>query len=147
MATLRHARRTAASAMSSGPAASDSRSISRDFEMSEFWQNRHARLCPRGAERQHRAPRQEVVERLLLDRIYAETARPTVRRQHHLVGDPTTDEAQTPLALTQPTRPRADIALHPAVVKRMPIPTRHRPHLVDRRRDPPPRRCTRRTQG
>ena len=32
--------------MSSGPAASHSRSISRDLEMSQFWQNRHARLQP-----------------------------------------------------------------------------------------------------
>jgi hypothetical protein len=44
--TLRHPNRTAASAMSSGAAASDSRSISRHFEMSQFWQNRHARLQP-----------------------------------------------------------------------------------------------------
>src|SRR3982750_4687678 len=34
--------------MSSGPAASVSRSISRDFEMSQFWQNLHARLHPAG---------------------------------------------------------------------------------------------------
>jgi hypothetical protein len=32
--------------MSSGPAASANRSISRDFEMSQFWQNRQARLHP-----------------------------------------------------------------------------------------------------
>ncbi len=32
--------------MSSGPAFSVSRSISRDFEMSQFWQNLQARLQP-----------------------------------------------------------------------------------------------------
>src|SRR4029453_4781499 len=37
---------TAASAICSGEAASASVSISRDFDMSQFWQNRHARLQP-----------------------------------------------------------------------------------------------------
>jgi hypothetical protein len=32
--------------MASGVAAAESRSISRDLEMSQFWQNRHARLQP-----------------------------------------------------------------------------------------------------
>jgi hypothetical protein len=45
-ATLLHPSRAAASARSSGDAWSASVSISRDFEMSQFWQNRHARLQP-----------------------------------------------------------------------------------------------------
>src|SRR3712207_7433078 len=46
MATLRQPSRSAAAATSSGPAASESRSISRDLEMSQFWQNRQDRLQP-----------------------------------------------------------------------------------------------------
>jgi hypothetical protein len=45
-ATLRHPMRTAASAMASGDAASASVSVSRDFEISQFWQNLQARLQP-----------------------------------------------------------------------------------------------------
>ena len=45
-ATLRQPSRTAAAAICVGDAASASRSISRDFEMSQFWQNRHDRLQP-----------------------------------------------------------------------------------------------------
>src|SRR5512141_464569 len=45
-ATLRQSRRFAVSAITCGEAASISVSISRDFEMSQFWQNLHARLQP-----------------------------------------------------------------------------------------------------
>src|SRR5215510_12192140 len=45
-ATLRQPSRWAASAMVSGAAASASVSTSRDFEMSQFWQKRQARLHP-----------------------------------------------------------------------------------------------------
>src|SRR3954470_3884777 len=45
-ATLRHPFACAACAIASGDAASISVSISRDFEMSQFWQNLHARLQP-----------------------------------------------------------------------------------------------------
>ena len=45
-ATLRQPSRCAASARVSGDAASDSRAISRDLEMSQFWQNLQARLQP-----------------------------------------------------------------------------------------------------
>ena len=45
-ATLRHPSACAVSASVSGVAASASVSISRDFEMSQFWQNLHARLQP-----------------------------------------------------------------------------------------------------
>jgi hypothetical protein len=45
-ATLRQPSARAARAMVSGAAASASVSISRDFEMSQFWQNLHERLQP-----------------------------------------------------------------------------------------------------
>jgi hypothetical protein len=45
-ATLRQPSATAARARSSGPAASARVSISRDSEMSQFWQKRQARLQP-----------------------------------------------------------------------------------------------------
>ena len=45
-ATLLQPLSSATSAMRSGDAASCSRSISRLFEMSQFWQNLHARLQP-----------------------------------------------------------------------------------------------------
>src|SRR2546423_4725474 len=45
-ATLRQPRRSAATASASGDADEDSVSISRDLEMSQFWQNRQARLHP-----------------------------------------------------------------------------------------------------
>src|SRR5919108_5330486 len=45
-ATLRQPSRAAASAIAAGDAASASVSSSRDFEMSQFWQNRQARLQP-----------------------------------------------------------------------------------------------------
>src|SRR6476659_6349691 len=45
-ATLRAPSRCAARAMVSGAAWSASVSTSFDFEMSQFWQNRHARLQP-----------------------------------------------------------------------------------------------------
>src|SRR5437764_893195 len=45
-ATLRQPSRTAVWASASGEASELSVSISRDFEISQFWQNRHARLQP-----------------------------------------------------------------------------------------------------
>src|SRR4051794_5575422 len=45
-ATDRQPRRSAVAASASGEAAPDSVSISRDFEMSQFWQKRQARLQP-----------------------------------------------------------------------------------------------------
>ena len=45
-ATLRQPDCTAARAIASGEARSISRSMSRDLEMSQFWQNLHARLQP-----------------------------------------------------------------------------------------------------
>ena len=45
-ATERHPSLSAASAIASGEASSAKVSTSRDLEMSQFWQKRHARLHP-----------------------------------------------------------------------------------------------------
>src|SRR3712207_8127822 len=71
IATLRQPSRWAAAAMSSGPAASESRSISRDLEMSQFWQNRQDRLHPAVRSEEHTSElqsRQYLVCRLLLEK-------------------------------------------------------------------------------
>ena len=96
-------------------------SISFDFEMSQFWQNRQARLQPGGAERQHRGAGQEVVQRLLLDRVDAEPTRPPVRREHDLVVLAGSNEAHPALALVELAGPGAHIALDATVVERMPV--------------------------
>ena len=74
-----------------------------------------------GAERQDRRAGQEVVERLLLDGVDAEAAGAAVGGQHHPVAAARPDEAQPALALVQLAQPRADVALHPPVVERMPV--------------------------
>ena len=53
-------------------------------EMSQFWQNRQARLQPAVPNDSTGVPGQEVVERLLLDGIDAEAAGAAVRGQHDL---------------------------------------------------------------
>src|SRR5207245_7020504 len=45
-----------------------------------------AEVAARGSEGEHAGPRQEVVERLLLDRVHAEPARAAVRREHDLIA-------------------------------------------------------------
>ena len=93
-------------------------SISRDLEMSQFWQNLQARLQPAVPNDSTARAGQEVVERLLLHRVDAEPARPAVRREHDLVVHAAADEAQPALALVQPAGARAHVALDPAVVER-----------------------------
>ena len=78
-ATLRQRSLAAVAAIASGDAASISVSISRDFEMSQFWQNLHARLQPAVPNENTDEPGIEMVERLLLDRVDAE-ARTSGRR-------------------------------------------------------------------
>src|SRR5690606_24022106 len=68
-----------------------------------------------GPERQHRRARQEVVERLLLDRVHAESARAAVGGEHDLVVHAAADKAQTALALPQLAGAGADVTLDPAV--------------------------------
>ena len=110
-------RRGRAGDASPGSAASASVSISRLLEMSQFWQKRQARLQPAVPKENTDVPGQEVVERLLLDRVDAEPARPTVGGEHDLVTLAGAHEAQTPLALVQLARSRAHVALDPPVVQ------------------------------
>ena len=63
-----------------------------------------------GAEREHRRPRQEVSERLLLDRVDAEARGPPVRREHDRVALALPHEAEPALTLVQRARARADVA-------------------------------------
>ena len=58
-----------------------------------------AQIAAAGPERQHWRPRQEVVERLFLDRVDAEAAGATTGRQHHLVAPPRPHEAESALTL------------------------------------------------
>ena len=78
-------------------------------------------IAARGAEGEHRRARQEVVERLLLDRIDAETRGATVGGQQQLIAPARTHEAEAPLALVQPAIARADVALNAAVVQPVPV--------------------------
>src|SRR5439155_951381 len=73
------------------------------------------------SERQRGCARQKVVQRLLLDRIDAETARPPVRREHDLIALTRADEAEPALALAELARSRADVALEPSVVAPVPV--------------------------
>src|SRR5665647_2042258 len=94
------------------------------------------------AEREDCAAGQEVVERLLLDGVHAEPARATVGRQDDLVVHAGPDKAQPALALVQPTRARAHIALDSAVLQPVPVPRGHGMRVAegDRvvHRGPPP---------
>jgi hypothetical protein len=60
-------------------------------------------------------------ERLLLDRVDAETARPAVGREHDLALFAGPDEAEPALAFVQLAKARAKIALHPAVIQPVPV--------------------------
>src|SRR5207237_1844740 len=73
------------------------------------------------SERQHGCARQKVVQRLLLDRIDAESARASVAREHDLVALARADEAQPALALAELARSRADVALDPSVAEPVPV--------------------------
>ena len=83
-ATLRQPSSPRPRAMLSGAAASASVSISRDLLMSQFWQNWQRQVAAGRAEGEHRRARQEVVERLLLDRVDAEAAGAAVGGEHDL---------------------------------------------------------------
>ncbi len=94
--------------------------------MSQFWQKRQARLQPAVPNDSTARPGQEVVQRLLLDRIDAEPRRATVARQDDRVAAARAHETQAALALVQPALARAEIALDPAVVETVPVPRRDR---------------------
>src|SRR5207248_727519 len=77
-------------------------------------------------EREHRATRQEVVERLLLDRVDAEPARAAVCRQDDRVAFARADEAEPMLPFAELAGARAHVTLDPPVVEPMPVPRRNR---------------------
>ena len=54
-----------------------------------------------GAEREHRGARQEVVERLFLDRIDAVTAGSAIRGEDYLAAEIGADKTESPLPLVQ----------------------------------------------
>jgi hypothetical protein len=78
-------------------------------------------IAPGRPEGQHARARQEMIERLLLDRIDTEAARAPIGEELDLSAFGPANEAQSTLALVQLARSRADIALHPAIVQRVPV--------------------------
>jgi len=109
-------------AISAGVAWLASVSISRDLEISQFWQNLHARLHPAVPNDSTADPgRKWLSERLLLDRIDAEPAGASVAGELHLVVNPAADEAQSALALVKFAGARTYVALDPPVVEVVPV--------------------------
>src|SRR5262249_1554294 len=83
-------------------------------------------VAARGAERKDARARIEVVERLLLHRIDAESGGAAVGRERHAAVFHLTHEAQAALAFVQPAIARAQVALDAAVREAMPPLTFHR---------------------
>src|SRR5262249_7805126 len=79
-----------------------------------------AEVAPGRAERQHRGAGQEVIERLLLDRVDAEARALAVGREDELVAFARAHEAERALAVVQPAVARAEIALDAPVVEGVP---------------------------
>jgi hypothetical protein len=77
-------------------------------------------VAARGAEAEHAAAGQEVVERLLLDRVDAEARAAAVGAQHHRVAHALAHEAQAALAFVQLAVARAQVALDAAIVQHVP---------------------------
>src|SRR5262249_41980633 len=73
------------------------------------------------AERQHTGSRVELVERLLLDWVDAETRRAPVGREHHGVARALSNEARATLTFMQAAVTRAQVALDAAVVQPVPV--------------------------
>src|SRR5207244_12077752 len=67
------------------------------------------------AEGEHTRPRQEMIERLLLDGIDAKAAGPAVAEELDAAGFRPAHEAQPPLPIVQLAGPGADVALHASV--------------------------------
>src|SRR5262249_40986732 len=80
-----------------------------------------AEVAAGSAEREDARTGIEMIERLLLDRVEAETGRATVRGEHHLPTDVLPHEAERPLAIAELAVARAQIALDPPVRQRMPV--------------------------
>ena len=95
-ATLRHPRSSAASAMRVGRRGVGERVDLLRLRDVPVLAEPAREVAARGAEREHRRSREEVVQRLLLDRVDAEPARAAVGREHDLVVLAGADEAQRP---------------------------------------------------
>ena len=120
-ATLRQPSSFAARAISSGEASSASLAISRDLLMSQFWQNLQREIAAFRAEGEHGGAGKEVIERLLLDRIHAESAGSPVGRQDNLTVLTGADETEAALTFPKGAEARADVALDPAVLEPVPV--------------------------
>jgi hypothetical protein len=90
-------------------------------------------ITPGCAKRQDGRPGQEVMQGLFLDRVDTEAARTPISRQHDLIVVPRPHKAKAPLPFVEPTIPRAQVALHPSIVKLVPIGGRHHGRKVRRR--------------
>ena len=80
-----------------------------------------SKIAPGRSERQDRRSRQEVIQRLLLDRIDAKSAGSPVGRQDDLTAFAGAHETEAPLALLQFAKARTQIALDTPVVEAMPV--------------------------
>ena len=78
-------------------------------------------VTARRAKRQDRGAGQKVVERFLFNWINAKARRPAPCGQNHLIVLARPDKAQPALPVFELTKPRADIALNPAIIKMMPV--------------------------
>jgi hypothetical protein len=114
----------AASTMSSGEAASWSRSNSRAFGDVPVLAEFAGQVAPGGTEGQHGRSGQIVVQWLLLDWIDAESRGAAVGREHDLLILPATHEAQAALTFVEPAIARADITLDPPVFEPVPVAAR-----------------------
>src|SRR5262249_51705918 len=77
-------------------------------------------VAPGGAERQHTGSRIKVVQRLLLDRVDAETRAPAVSGQDHPAAGVLPDETKASVAVLERARSRAKVADDAAGVLAMP---------------------------
>ena len=120
-ATQRQPLRTAASAIASGEARSCSAVELARLGDVPVLAELAGEVAAGRAEGQHRRARQEMVERLLLDRVDAEAGRAAVGGQHDLVVLAGAHEAQTALALVQLALARAQVALDAPVLEPVPV--------------------------
>jgi len=81
-----------------------------------------------GAEGKDRGPGQEMIQRFLLHRIDAESARTPVGGELDLPASPLTHETQSTLSLTQFALPGADVAAQSPIFETLPMPSR----MIDR---------------
>ena len=70
-------------------------------------------VTARGSKREHRCSGQEVIERLLLDRVDAVAARSPIAFEDDFTTPAGANKAQPPLPLLELTVARANVALNP----------------------------------